>query len=362
MRKIMYLHILWHNDIKFIPQLVALINQNAELESSKHFFITPYKDTYEKIKHYPNTKLVDNCNLINKYGNRSNWIFVHSINGVACGFIRFLFIKNKFAKKIIWRTWGHDVLRYHEKEENLFIANLKKIYFKLRANKIKKFKLIGIANIVDELRIKEEYKNVKTIFMPYTTDKNIDSMKYYFDNMSLNDIPKIMVGHYGDALDNHINIIKQLLNYKNDMIISLVLSYGNNEYINNVIQEARKIVDKNHLEIITDYMDYSDYLKYISTIDVAILSAKHSNALGTLRLLAYYEKKIYLNSSGDIAKGLAFRDCVVNDIQDIGKITFEDFIYNSSDNKKKMKEEFGHIYYVQNNIHAWKLILDELNK
>lgn len=51
MKKYKFIHIFWHSDIKFNPQIVKMINENPEyFDLKEHYLVTPHHTTYDAIK------------------------------------------------------------------------------------------------------------------------------------------------------------------------------------------------------------------------------------------------------------------------------------------------------------------------
>lgn len=45
-----YLHIIWHPDLKFIPKLIKMINEeDSYFNLEEHIFITPHKKVYDEM-------------------------------------------------------------------------------------------------------------------------------------------------------------------------------------------------------------------------------------------------------------------------------------------------------------------------
>ena len=53
MQKVKYLHIIWHPDLKFIPKLIKMINEEkGYFNSEEHLFITPHERVYNELKDF----------------------------------------------------------------------------------------------------------------------------------------------------------------------------------------------------------------------------------------------------------------------------------------------------------------------
>lgn len=170
---------------------------------------------------------------------------------------------------------------------------------------------------------------------------------------------RIMVGHCGAEADRHLEIFEKLKKYKDEnIIISLILSYGNKDYIKKVKSKAVEIFN-DKVEFINNYMEYDDFAKYISTVDVAILDQIYSNALGNLSLLIFFQKKVYINRNGNIAESFCNSGIKANYTDDIYKLSFEEFVINEEFDKKLLKYSsiHSHICDCEN----WRNILESLN-
>lgn len=305
--KYKYTHFLLHDEYKFALRLIKIISENDILETDNHLFITRFPKTYNQISKFKNTILDqhDFHYLLLKYGINTDFIFVHALNYNVINII-FRYPK-KFALKTIWRTWGHDVFypKSFIQEPLKFI--FKFILFNLYIRKIQQFRLIGIANVCDEIICKKYFKNVKTLILPYRNLGMEGIFKYAYEygrNIKKSKY-RIMVGHSGYPSDNHLINLKRLYKYfDKQLIISLVLSYGEKDYIESVKEKANELFgDK--VEIIQNMMSYEEYIKYLSTVDVAIMDQLFSSALGNISILLYMGKKIYLNRNGIIQKGFS---------------------------------------------------------
>lgn len=295
--KYKYLHVFNSPDFKFIPKILAAFNDyKDELESENHLFITPHKKVYELIKEYPNTKFVESsgAEIVNQYSKTAKWIIIHSFFKPSDA----LMIKKSVAKKVIWRTWGHDLYRNNHKGSVLKRV-AKEIRESLVARKIAQFYAVAGDNIIDEYNISLGMKNKQFFRLPYVYEK--DSLSY-FCKPERDDKYRIMIGHSGDPNNNHIDIMKKLFPYLNDSItIVLVLAYtiGDSDYVESVKKFALDNIP-NNVEIIDNFMPYMEYVHFLSTIDIAVFDSPNSYALGNISVLARLEKTLYLNQNGVI--------------------------------------------------------------
>ena len=309
-----YIHIFWQNDFKFNPSVVKMIiDPNNGLNPDEHLFVTPHKEVYTEINNIAESKSSNNeqihfelyeagdtknARIVNYYATLGDWLIVHSMPPPH----KAIFIKNKYCSKIVWRTWGHDIGYYYRKETP--IKNLVKyIIGQIWKYKVKKFHAIGRSNIVDELNIRERFGDVKTFRMPYQFTSIIDIIDAeQKEKITLDGTINIMVGHFGRAADNHIQMMKRLEHLKNDDIhLYFILSYGDSEYI----KDVKNYISKgwhHKSTIVTNFLPRNEYVNFLNQMDVIILDGPRSYALGNINLLIYLRKKLFVNRNGIIRK------------------------------------------------------------
>ena len=269
MKKIKYLHILWMDDLKFYKNLVEMINkEKIYFNKEEHYFITPFKRVYENLKEYKNVCLVEEKNMLNRYGEKASFIFLHPLSLKKRQVIR---IPNKIAKKIIWRTWGHDIRPLDIKNDNIFVANIKRILNKMYVNKVHKFKAIGIADDVDRVNVENVFGNdIPTCILGY----GYDIMRYpklekiANEKIKENTSVRVLVGHNSAKADRHFEIFEYLKKYKKENItVVLPLAYGDAENAEKIKEEALNIFGKNKVEFWEDFVTYEEYARRIHGID-----------------------------------------------------------------------------------------------
>lgn len=319
MKKVKYLHIFWHPDVKFLPKFVRTINEETEyFNPDEHLFLTPYQKVYNAIKEYGNTVLVGNetDNLITRFGKDCDWIIVHALN---CGKIKLLFTPKKYAKKVIWRTWGHD-LKELPQSKNPFKKFFLSIYKKLYVRKIRQFYAIGIANEVDVVAAKKLFGNdIRTLRLNYGYENGNFEKALAIKN-SIKEHPsfRILVGHSGSKTDRHFEVLDALAHLKGeDITICLILSYGADaEYYNSVEAYARNIFG-NKVEVVHSFMERYEYLTYLSTMDLVCFNQIHSAGLSNLHNSLFFGKRTAFNAHSpfvDTFNQLGFKYYIIDDL------------------------------------------------
>lgn len=213
--------------------------------------------------------------------------------------------KNKYAKKVIWRTWGHDI-RPCKKTESKFMNLCLKYIFSLYIKKIKKFAYVGIANDIDVVSVEEWFGKMNYCKIPYAYDVDSFSKLSEIRNSKCNaDHDKafnILVGHSGFAIDRHEEVLDFLSKYKDENIrIYLPLSYGNADYIKNVKMKAENIFGGKAI-CLTERMDYFKYADFLSKMDIAFFNQEYSSALGNFSLLLFFGVPIIYNQDSYFVK------------------------------------------------------------
>lgn len=328
--KYKFVHIAFQSGVDFINNLIDFFNTDYnDTELRQNLWVTCSEKVYERNQNSCDI-ILEKCNeikLINKYGGLGQYIIVHGLH--SNGF-NLMMIKPWLIKRIVWRTWGHDIDLPKPHPTNILKTVFRYTSFVPYYYITSKFAVIGTANIVDDLKVKDVYRQrVKTVRLPYCkpnvernkTAQMLSKIKYVNDGKI-----RIMVGHSGFPIDNHISIIKSILKFVNDnTLLYIMLPYGDSEYINQVESFASKNLG-NHCIIFKDRLPYSDYISFISTIDIALFGMKNSSALGNIALLVYYKKKIYLNPIGDIAKGFDSLNLPYGNVLMINEEEYTDFI------------------------------------
>ena len=343
--KVKYLHILWHPDVKFNPKFVKMINTESEYFNSKdHLFVTPHKNVYEALQEYTNVVHFGkpNQNLINKLGKYANWIFVHSLN---CSRSRLIFTKKKYAQKVIWRTWGHDVRPFEYYEFSGLKKLLYKVLWKLYVNKVKNFHAIGVANDIDVCNFKNVFGDMPFVKLNYSYDPQRDELLKEFKNRKSppdNRPYRILVGHSGSEWNRHIEAMGSISKFsKENITVCLILSYNTESAYTTKVKEAAYQFFGDKVEIIENFMPYYDYLEYLFNIDCAIFLQKHSAGLGNMSCLLYFNKLVYISPDSDFAKVCNSKSIPFLDFTTIENMNFNEFI--SSNNSNKIRMEFGTI-------------------
>lgn len=359
MRKARYLHIIWHPDLKFIPYMVAMFNEYTEFFSKEeHVFVTPHKRVYDAISPKYEIYLEGNAeeNLINRFGEYADWIFVHAMN---CKRSVLVFTKKKYAKKVIWRTWGHDMRPLAIEHGSLIKKILTRGLFFCYKKKVRQFKAIGVANDIDSVNVNKTFGELNTVVLNYIELNNGALREIEKAKKSKCDPVKILIGHSGSPFDCHIEAMNKLMAYRNENIrICLILSYGGpTEYISQVRAYAETQFP-GKCEIIDSFMSKQDYIQYISTIDIALFPQLHSTALGNLVWLLHFHIPLFVAEEGQFAESFRRNNCSYCSYDSIGKVDFNEIM--EMKNSDELELIYGKIKGADQICEGWKRVLDDL--
>lgn len=359
-----YLHLLLHDETKFNEKLFRLLNdKELGFDNSEQWFITPHRNVFIEL-----SKCGDNIyfskenslNLINKYGRQADWVFIHALNLRKYQIVQ---IRRSVSHKIIWRVWGHDILQ-KPNEKNAIKKVGKAVLDKLYINKVREFYGIGTGFKYDNILIAERFGSVRTFPLSYTYQKGLEDVyKAVGENKTVpTKRTRIMIGHSGNEIMNHIKILKALNHLSGDPIqIVLVLSYGKADYIQKVKEFALNNYKEDEIDIVEDFFPMERYLELLNSVDVAVFDQVGSAALGNLTPLLYFNKKFVFNKDGLMKKVFDIEklDCLTTD--SLENITWKEITerFNTQDSERRLVENRIKDDYVPN---TWKTIFDELSR
>ncbi|MBQ6979635.1 MAG: TDP-N-acetylfucosamine:lipid II N-acetylfucosaminyltransferase [Clostridia bacterium] len=327
-----YIHIFFHDDIKFNPYVVYMVNDPmAGFNPDEHYFLTSKQKVYEEIKGYKNTALYDYiepCEIINEVAPFCDWLIIHAIP-TAWDMIR---INPEYINKLVLRSWGHDISReiYHHFQP---IKNIYKLIIKLKKRwkeTIRKARIITGDNVTDIINIKNVFgENVRTMATQYPTDiteQQLDEDRKTEKKHDKN-ITYVMVGHSGMKVNNHIKILKMLEKWQNENIkIFIPLSYVHKPYENKIKKYVAKRWKNNKAEIVQKFIPYKEYVRFIKEMDIMIFDGKISYALGNIKLGVFFKNKFFLNEKGVIYQGFNETANPVTPTSKLNKMSYKEFI------------------------------------
>ena len=312
--------------VQFNLNIVEMYNNvDNNFNINEVLFITPHKKVYQAISKYNNVvyypiKKNRFARIINEYAPKGEWLFIHSLPF----WNETLKIRRKYWKKIIWRTWGGEFSYLRTKPDQPVKNLIKSIIHFLIKYEVRRFRAVGVNNAVDELDIHERFGDVSTLIMPYpnkTSTINNEAKKIpQCDADTLN----VMIGHSCFLSDNHISVMHRFEKFKDENIrLYIIASYGNAEYI----KQIKKYTENNWQDkvvFVDDFMPYINYVAFIKSMDILVLDAVKSYALGNVEIFLSEKKKIILNELGVLHRAFEKENIPHLCTNDLQAISFED--------------------------------------
>ena len=315
-------------DLKFITPFVKIINQHDKINEHKFIFISKHNEI----------KPQDNIVVINKKWqiikilfnlNQNNKIILHGLFSKVI--LTILFFQPWLLKKCYWIMHGGD------------------FYFPERQTWIKKWVIKRIKHFITYLKGDFEYVKkwygakgeYHECFMYPSNLYKQNNLKEKTNNPTLN----IQVGNSANPTNNHVEVFKILLKYKNkDIKIYTPLAYGDKNYANSVISTGKKLFGDKFIPI-TKFIPMNEYLNFLGDIDIAIFAHKRQQAMGNIITLLGLGKKIYIRNN--ISSWQFFKDINVQVFQypNIQLGTLDNTI--KKQNIKEIKSYFSEDTYIK---------------
>lgn len=304
----------------FNSVFIQLVNE--EMNGEEHLFLIGGEGTYVTLsKQYKNVVFELDYRLatIRKYDTGHEILVLHSMFLTSAEFCH---LKKEQLKRLVWCVWGHDLYRMPNN------GTLKERFYNWMANrKNSNIRAIVAGFKYDTYEIRRRFGNSVPVYhalyssgyYKHDIDRIIESCKH------VDGCTRIMIGHSAFPYLQHEKLFRQLERYKDEnILITLVLSYGDETYAARIIKTASSIFGMEKLNIIRNFMNWDEYIQLLGNIDIAIFDFEHQAAFGNLILLSYLKKKIYLSPNGIMYQAFMAEGAEVYSCSDIGKVPFEE--------------------------------------
>lgn len=310
---------------KFIEPFINLIEQHFDF--SQHIFLVRQS---EKFPISPR----DNVKILSERDNYFLKLLFYQKN-IRCAkkiilhglfhkeIFLFLFFQPWLLKKCYWVMWGGDV--YINRDTSQGIKN--KFYEIIR---IFVFKNIG--HFVTQ--IKGDYELVKKLYKSrgiYHDCFVYTSNLYHHQGIKAkkNNTLNILVGNSAVPTNNHLDILKKIIPFKEmDIKIIVPLSYGSKEHAQSIIDFGLTEFGEKFIPL-TEFIVFEKYLEFLSEVDIAIFNHARQQALGNTTTLLGLGKKVYMRK--DVTTWRLFENLGIK-IFDIEKLDLN--LINEEDAKK----------------------------
>ncbi len=291
-------------------------------------------------------------------------IIIHSLDNYRL--YLFLFIHRKILNKSVFVAWGGDIY-------NDFLTDgvsLKKRFIKFLKRLIKnclgKKYVIGHFNqymtfaYADYDYMKKKYGAHGQAFdCLYPSTINKQDLDNCFVGRKT-DVKRILVGNSATDTNNHFDAFSVLERFNESNIeILCPLSYGNDNYRNEVISKGKKIFGDKFIPI-TEYLSPQDYSSLLSTIDVAVFYHDRQQATGNIEILSYYGAKIFIKSTITSWKHYVEREGrYFFDALKIGGMSYAEFLHFGKKEAEDNKSYFAKVWDIDYVKGKWDPICGE---
>lgn len=279
MNKNKILHIMVQE--KFLAPFIDFVDVHFGRENHHYVFITSEKYNYGLTPEHNVEFLYTDDDIfitLRKYMKMAKKIILHGLWRDKVDML--LYFNPQLLKKCYWVMWGGD-----------FYFPEKQSWFKKQV--IKKMGYLVTGTTGDYTLAKRWYKadgiHIKCFNYPSNLYKEY-SVKKKADNCI-----KIQLGNSATQTNNHIEMLQSLTKFKHENIrIYAPLSYGDNNYANEVIKQGKKVFYDKFFPI-TEFMPLGAYLEFLLDIDIAIFNHERQQAFGNIITLLGMGKKVYIH-------------------------------------------------------------------
>lgn len=295
-------HIMFND--KFNKPFVDFLNRN--FDSSKHLILCK-KVSDCKVRPFPrgrNVIKIRDVRNIDLSSEKIKKIICHSL--FMPDLVEKLYNEPKLLEKSYWVMWGGDLYEADRDEKNDFVR--------------KNFK--GYINDADMDYTIEKYE-IKGEF--YKAFYNFPISKSMLDSVHESKKSYLQIQINNSCDKSTLEILDMLHKYKNEKIkIYTILSYGNLEYKNEIIQKGIEYFG-NKFESIEEMMSPERYAQHLSQNDILILNQRRQQGFGNTIASLYLGKKVFIRKETSINKYLNNENIKVFDTQDIADMDINEF-------------------------------------
>lgn len=278
-------------------------------------------------------------------------------------FMLFLAANPNFLKKSVWVMWGIDL--YNWKRDGGGIRT-RLINFLNKHCRCHMKAAIALLETDKDYFQKTFSDKIPCYIVPYPISESsfelMDSLRGA--KARKNGKVFIQVAHNAHPFNNHLEILKSLIPYKDENIkLFLPLSYGNDwhngnqNYIKDIVSYltdnfSGKAYSLYHL------MPQLKYTEFLWNMDIAIFNAERQNALGNILKLLYMGNKVFMTSEGPLYNFFLQKGIEIYDAKKISSMPYEDFI-QPSDNSCAV-EWIKTNYHPQYSVQKWLDVFEKI--
>ncbi len=200
--------------------------------------------------------------------------------------------------------------------------------------------LIHPLNQYDIDLTKKIYKGSRFSSIPFFYSNVLPQMSIYPPKSINKGKVKILLGNSATETNNHFEAIDKFVGL-NNIEINCLLSYGNNEYRQELIEYGKEKLGENFIPIL-DYLPNEKYLKFLNEMDIFFMFHNRSQAFNTILYGLFLNKYIFIKDENSIYKLL---ESIGVNVYNANKFNFQQLDMLISDNNKFNFNEQYHNYF-----------------
>lgn len=336
---------------KFTNDYVRFINENFTDNYHEFWIFGDRAVQYAQLNIFTYRNVKYARNIIDQLNNGKIYQFDKIIyHGVFDqNIIDFFVVNRRLLNKLYLYFWGGD-----------------KFYLKNKWDNAKKKFLIRNAHAIITI-LPEEQRFLLKYYRPkgklFCAFYCLDGIRNYMQRRQIageeKDYIAVLLGNSATQTNHHIDMLHKLSKYKDeDIRIYAPLSYGDFNYAKTVVDEGRKIFGEKFIAI-KEFMEQGEYFSFLDSMDIGIFDMNRQQALGNIMALLAFGKKIYFRNHSVLKHYfLVENHCDIWTTDEIGRMSFSDFISFSQDSVEKNEMAMKRIYMKEYRIEEWEKIFD----
>lgn len=309
--KCKYVHLLYND--KFAKPFVDFLNRNFPVNEHLVLCFRNMEFPFPKGRNVFEVSLIDGFRRINLNRRNVNKIICHSL--YVPGIVDYLYQNPDILReKAYWLIYGGDLYQAPRDEKNDFV----------RKN------FCGYIGEIDREYALDKY-GMKDVFLscaiPFPT------LQLKCPEQTPHDVVRVQINNSCDK--STLEMLDVLQKFKNEnIVVSTVLSYGDLEYRDEIIDKGRKIFgDK--FEYLVSFLSPEEYVSYQAGNDILILNQRRQQGCGNMLYALKIGKKVYCRSDVTTYKYIRSVGGILFDTKKIQGMEWSSFVEMSSENREK---------------------------
>lgn len=305
---------IFYSKYKDLQQLFVIIGANSTT-------INVYQYAIDECK-IPNYVYVNSFEDITR--NKNQWanklILTHGLTYIECVRLCKIGFNN-----VHWICWGDGT--------KPSMGVLGKLFRPIKANRLKKIKGIVTLMQPDMDYLKHNYGLDNVICLPYHSFVNEENIPLC-DALNTTIHNNILLGNNSGCIDDYINNLDLLENYKTKVNVACLLNYSlkKDERYYSLRKKGHDYFGE-RFTIIEKLMSQSEYIQFLKNYDVYICGKQNQTGLGAIYRMLASGKKIFIN--GKNYEWVKEIGCEISNVSEIEGLEYDKFIEPLPTNIKK---------------------------